>query len=597
MLSTGHMTFRWLTMAVAVLVQSTSPLFAQGGGSATPGAVSPVAGDSARPPRQGGAGPEGAGRPGRPGRGAVNREPVRGTAAIRGRVVSAESGASIRRAHVRAQSGGAARQTFTDANGRYELTGLPAGEWTIAAAKAGFVSLRLNQRRPSELVTPLTLAEGEQKAAANFALPRGSVLAGRVTDEFGDPVAGVRVQALAYRLVRGQRQVALVGMAAQTDDTGSYRLYGLGPGDYYVSARAEVAVESSDGAAAYAPTYFPGTGTIAEAQRLSLTTGEEQVGLSFPLLLVRTVTVSGVVTDSTGAGLSSGFVSLRPPFESSEAPQLFASATRVQAGGTFTFRNVAPGTYTLQVTSAGGSRGPGGITQAPEIAEVPIVVGVDDMRGLSVSTTRGATLTGSLVSEEGGPPLPSAALRVRAQSSRPMPGFGQRAVPVAGDRSFLLTGLVGPQTIAVEGLPADWMVSRIEVEGQDVTDAPVDVKGTEPVAARVTLTNRVPEVTGTVRRARPAPVGYHVVVFPADQSKWGASSRYIRAQRASATGTFTIRGLPPGDRYLAVALESLDESDVADPEFLARMTPAATRFSVRAGEKTALELTLVEREP
>jgi len=55
--------------------------------------------------------------------------------------------------------------------------------------------------------------------------------------------------------------------------------------------------------------------------------------------------------------------------------------------------------------------------------------------------------------------------------------------------------------------------------------------------------------------------------------------------------------LPPRDRYLAVALESLDESEVADPEFLARMTTAATRSSVRAGEKTALELMLVEREP
>ena len=55
-------------------------------------------------------------------------------------------------------------------------------------------------------------------------------------DEFGDPVAGARVQAMRYQMVQGARRLSPVGANAQSDDTGAFRLYGLMPGDYYVSA-------------------------------------------------------------------------------------------------------------------------------------------------------------------------------------------------------------------------------------------------------------------------------------------------------------------------------------------------------------------------
>src|SRR5919198_5357545 len=66
-----------------------------------------------------------------------------GTAVIRGRIVAADTGAPIRRAQVRATSGGGrGHLTSTDAEGRFELTGLPAGRWELTASKAGYVTLR-----------------------------------------------------------------------------------------------------------------------------------------------------------------------------------------------------------------------------------------------------------------------------------------------------------------------------------------------------------------------------------------------------------------------------------------------------------------------
>src|SRR5262245_57640453 len=43
------------------------------------------------------------------------------------------------------------------------------------------------------------------------------------------------VRAMSYRYAQGSRQLVPAGNA-QTDDRGEYRVWGLNPGDYYVSA-------------------------------------------------------------------------------------------------------------------------------------------------------------------------------------------------------------------------------------------------------------------------------------------------------------------------------------------------------------------------
>ena len=207
-----------------------------------------------------------------------------GTSVIRGRVVAADSGAPIRRAQVRAFSSDmrGSRLASTDGQGRFEFRDLPAGRWELTASKAGFVSLRLGQRRPFEAGTPVELRDAQVVDRADIALPRGAAITGRVFDEFGDPVAGARLQVLRYQLVQGTRRLTPTGVDDQSDDTGAFRLFGLTPGDYYVSAtvRALPVDDPTVDAAGYAPTYFPGTGNVAEAQRVTLGLGQELTNLS-----------------------------------------------------------------------------------------------------------------------------------------------------------------------------------------------------------------------------------------------------------------------------------------------------------------------------
>src|SRR4029077_8737127 len=89
--------------------------------------------------------------------------------------------------------------------------------------------------RPLQAGTPLQLADGQQLGGIDFRLPRGSVIAGHVMDESGDPMPGISVQVMRYQYAQGERQLVPAG-TAQTDDQGAYRVWGLNPGEYYVNA-------------------------------------------------------------------------------------------------------------------------------------------------------------------------------------------------------------------------------------------------------------------------------------------------------------------------------------------------------------------------
>ena len=95
------------------------------------------------------------------------------------------------------------------------------------------------------------------------------------------------------------------GRGGTTNDLGQYRVFGLAPGDYFVSATVRsfgsyMMEGQAEEPTSYAPTYFPGTANAADAQRLAVAVGQEANGIDFALLPVRTAKIAGVVTDSEG---------------------------------------------------------------------------------------------------------------------------------------------------------------------------------------------------------------------------------------------------------------------------------------------------------
>jgi len=519
-----------------------------------------------------------------------------GTAIIRG-VVTSDAGAPVRRAQVRANGSGmpGARVTTTDAQGRFELRDLPAGRWTVSASKPGFVTQRYGQRRPFETVSPLEVADG-QRVDANFSLLRGGVINGRVQDDLGDPVANVRVMVQRRQMIEGRRRMVNVGVTDETDDTGAFRLYGLAPGEYYVSATLRAnPLEQPGDASGYAPTYYPGTGNANEAQQVPVAAGEE-VSIGFSLLAVRLVRISGTVVSQSGE-VGGGMVQLVSAGDTGGGP-IGAQGGGIQSDGSFTIANVAPGSYLLNARSGGrGGRGGRGVTidaTALEIGSLPITVGDGDVTGVTISMTRGASIAGTVVTE-GTSQITLANLRVTARQIRDAPGQSFNASGVSANGAFQLSTLTGTVALRVENVPSQWMVKSIVVGPTDVTDGAFELRGTEQLTnARIVLTDRVSELNGTVTVRNQEAKDSSVVVFAADAALWTFPTRFVRMARTDAQGHFTLRGLP-GGTYLVAAVDYLEEGEWQDPEFLERLREPATRVSVRDGETKTVGLQLLAR--
>ena len=141
---------------------------------------------------------------------------------IRGTVVAMDTGAPLGRVQIRAfgntpdARGG--RATSTDDQGRFELRELSAGRYSVTAMKAGFVSLQYGQRSPNERGTPVEVADGQTVEKVTIALPRGAVITGRISDDAGEPAAGVPRAGAALDVHPGGRRPMPVAASDQTDD-------------------------------------------------------------------------------------------------------------------------------------------------------------------------------------------------------------------------------------------------------------------------------------------------------------------------------------------------------------------------------------------
>ena len=530
--------------------------------------------------------------PGMPGRDAS--APKTGTAQLSGRVISLESGRPLRRATVRAvgpelREG---RSATTDGDGRWTIKGLPAGKYVVSVTKGGYVTLSYGQRRPFDQGQQVDLAAGQAIEKLDVSLPKGGVIVGRIQDEFGEPFAGIRVATMRSRYVNGQRRLVAVGPTDITDDIGQFRLHGLAPGDYYVSAtNANVSFDVSEDRLGYTTTYFPGTPILGEAERVTVTQGQETANINFDLAPTRVANVSGVATNSQGKPLANSLILLTSPLLSAGIPTL--SPAMVRPDGSFTISNVTPGDYRLEtyaiadvqaLTAAGGQSG------VAETVSMPITVNGEDITGLAVVAMPTTTATGRIVFEgEPNPKIVPGAVTViavpPALTSIIPGGLGR----VREDWTFETKGLTDKRIFRVNP-PSGWFLKSVSLKGSDITDAGVECKPGEDISGvEVLLSKQTGSLAGSVMLEGKRATDYVVVAFAADRARWGAASRFVRTMKPDQSGRFEIKGLP-AETYLVVALEYLEPGEEADPEVLERLRAHATEVTMAEGEAKVVSL-------
>jgi carboxypeptidase family protein len=469
-----------------------------------------------------------------------------GTAVIRGRVLAADTQQPLRKALVRISASELRemRVTATDGDGKYEFTELPAGRYSINVNKGSYVSLSYGQLRPFESGRPLELRDGQRVEKVDFALPRGSVITGRVVDEFGEPIAGVMVSAMRSTFIQGRRQLRPFN-SGSTNDLGEYRIYGLAPSQYYVSAsyRPQLMMGASvnvspEASAAYAPTYFPGTANPAEAQKVTLGIGQTAADVNVALLPVKSARISGTALNSAGQPMTGAMVMV---MQRNGGMTFMSSAGSVKPDGTFSIPGVAPGEYTLQ---ARGQTDPG--STEIETATGVVTVGSGDVADVQLAAVKPVTVSGRLT------------LDVAADASRAVLNSVRiLATPLDPEEAMMGGGNATPKddlTFTMKVRPGKFVLrvvnmlpggtgqalKAIRLHGADVIDSGFEIKAGEDVSGiEVEMTAKRSELSGLVTDARGDAVrDYTIVVFARDRERWQPNTRYQMSGRPDQDGRY-----------------------------------------------------------
>jgi hypothetical protein len=362
-------------------------------------------------------------------------------------------------------------------------------------------------------------------------------------------------------------------------------------------------------AAIYPTTFFPGARSVREAQTLVIGSGEERAGINFQMHPVPSVPVSGIVTGPEGpvAGLAIRLLREDQQFFTTDTG--FEAAVGVtDAAGRFSFFGVPAGQYLLRAVATpesalGAPASPA--TFRGLYANQLLAVDAGGVTDLAVTLRGGASISGRM-EFDGTRPKPGPELLekffVRVEPLDRHTPRSQTAYRASVDRNgqwtirevppgrYLMTFLAFAEDR--RAMPG-WETRGGFLNGKDISTRPFEVQG-DISGVLMTITDHPSEVSGVVRDAkgRPDPDAT-AVLFTADRELWdqfGISNRRIRGVRAGETGTFTMRGVPSGDYFLA-AIPDADAGEWQMPSVMEAIARTAVRISIQESERKSQDVT------
>ncbi|PYT54241.1 MAG: hypothetical protein DMG43_06945 [Acidobacteria bacterium] len=125
--------------------------------------------------------------------------PASGECSVSGMVVKLAGSEPLKNATVQLQNPQDLAHTIsvvTDAGGRFELKGIDAGRYRLKVSRTGFVTQEYGQKSPNDPGTEIRLSPGQNSRGLLFRMIPWGVIAGRVLNEDGDPLAWAQVSAL-----------------------------------------------------------------------------------------------------------------------------------------------------------------------------------------------------------------------------------------------------------------------------------------------------------------------------------------------------------------------------------------------------------------
>ena len=419
------------------------------------------------------------------------------TSSISGKVTVKGNGVAGISVGVRSTQSDSQRVTVlvtTDQQGNYRIPNISPGQYQILPAAPQFL---LRGEAPAKTVI---VNEGENLENVDFALVRGGVITGKVTDADGRPVIEEPVELFS---VGGTAEKPLILMnvySDPTDDRGVYRIYGLRAGKYRVAAGSseDRMFLGRSARAVYGQTFHPSTTEESEATLIEVTEGSEATNVDITLrhALDFFTVYARVVDAETGKPIGNAAYGLQRFRENGSSATTGFAANKE---GDIKLESVTAGKYALFLDQ---SR-PDAMYAEPVRFEV-----VDqDVKDLVIKASAGLSLSGVVVVEgvDGKPAARSHALAVSARIEnkyRRMDGSLPNAM-VNADGSFKVHGLrPGVVEFSVWGRRQGPMVSYdiTQIERDGVVQLNVEIKPGEQIKGlRLVVKPRTGTVRGVVK--------------------------------------------------------------------------------------------------
>ena len=442
-------------------------------------------------------------------------------------------------------------RAMTDQDGVYRIANVAAGSYAVIPTATAFVPADGKDPRSK----PVLLGDDENIENINFALVRGGVITGKVTDADGRPVIQQQVyiyKSDAFDQSQGpQAQQVFAMNGGQTDDRGIYRVFGLLPGRYKVAAgRSEDAFTPSfgPGRSTYRQVFHPDATEHAKAIVIEVGEGTEATNVDITLgRALHMFAISGRAIDGE-RGMPVPDIRLGVQRNMGQRFEYTNTSATTNAQGDFVIEGLIAGKYTIYLfpSQSNGMR----------VDTVTFDVIDQDVSGITVKLIKGASLSGvvTLETEDKSVLAKFPQLELRAFVSDPTVGGGGMGSfatsQIAPDGSFQLTGLPGGTANLTLGSrnmpfpPKGFMISRIERDGV-AAQRGIEIKeGEQLTGLRVVLAYGNATLRGVVKFENGTlPDGARAYVR---LTKAGETFSNFRPTQADSRGIFLFEGIPPG---------------------------------------------------
>ena len=531
-------------------------------------------------------------------------------------IVLSLNGEAVRKATVRLQGSvlqpGQPPSTYsetTDNEGKFVFEDVPAGRYTLSSEKPGFVTSRYGARSNASPGTQLTLTEGMEMKNLSIKMTPQGVIAGKVLDQDGDPVATAQIQVMRFAYLRGRKQLQQSG-GATTNDLGEYRVGNLQPGRYYLSAsdRRGALIVTPDrpgrpnaGQEGNITTFYPNGTDAASGVPVDVAAGGEMRGVDIRLRKAKIYTVRGKAVDASGVA-SQALVAFTKKDESGGLVGVLTGGgglTQLRPDGTFEFRGIVPGAYVLQVLQGGSVNGspPASLT-----GRVEVTVADANIDNLILPMGPGPEITGTVTLEGGDiarllKPAQNTAGNTASAGNVPLlfpPRFmlnlndtqgssvstpnaqvkddGTFRFNAVGTSKYLLNAVI---------LPQGTYVKSARYGGQDVTHAPIDTTSGSGGTLELVLSSKAADLAGSVQNEKGESLaGVIVTMWP--KTPDGTPTGGARQASTDQNGGYKFQGLAPGDYYVA-AWEELELGLATSTDFLVNFSGDASAIKLSEG--------------